>query len=74
MEILEMSTDKKGNQVLLPTIKQLQRIDELIQHPALSPLYIEGLSLYWDSWIGSRKKAGNLINVLKNKIADQEKQ
>jgi hypothetical protein len=71
-EILEMSTEQNREPVLLPTMKQLKRIDELIQHPALPALYIQDLSEQWETWITSRKKAGVLVNILKKKISQEQ--
>jgi hypothetical protein len=53
-----------------PTERQLKRISELIQHPAIQGAYLDSLMPKWDSFISSKGGAGVLINILKKKIGE----
>jgi hypothetical protein len=63
----EMMADRKGP----PTGKQLERIDQLLDHPAMDG-YIDSLAGKWDQLIATMGGAGVLIGWMKGIIAKEE--
>lgn len=55
----------------LPTETQLDRIGELLEHPAMED-YVEKLGQLWDQFLESKGGAGILIGFMKKKIREYE--
>lgn len=57
---------------LPPTEKQLVRIDDLLDHPAIAP-HLDNLLVKMPGYLNTRGGAGWLINWMKSEIGKYEK-